>query len=80
MSESRNECSVTWEYWVGDPEQTGFCYLPCSHPALHVTHPWIVADVSTQRGIAAVYGVSIRIALLMASAANGSMRWDQSTR
>jgi hypothetical protein len=46
VSETQNACDVAWEYWVGDPRAPGFCYLPVSHPALHLSHsPWIVPDL-----------------------------------
>ena len=46
VSETLNACDVVWEYWVGDPRDPGFCYLPASHPALHLSHPWIVPDLA----------------------------------
>lgn len=41
-----NRCDVEWEYWVGDPHAPGFCYLPMSHPLLHMSDPWIVPIVA----------------------------------
>jgi hypothetical protein len=42
-----NACEVQWEYWVGDPKDPGFVYLPVAHPGLHGTHPspWLAPRV-----------------------------------
>jgi len=46
VNEDGNRCEVQWEYWVGDPNMGGFCYLPMSHPVLHMSDPWIVPYVA----------------------------------
>ena len=48
VDEDGNRCdNVRWEYWSGDPELPGFCYIPMSHPMFHHadTTPWIVPSV-----------------------------------
>lgn len=40
------ECDVEWEYWIGDPRNPGFLYLPMTAEALQPPHaPWIVPQV-----------------------------------
>ena len=46
VNEDGNRCEVEWEYWVGDPDASGFCYLPMSHPTLHTSDPWIVPHIA----------------------------------
>lgn len=46
VNEDGNRCEVDWEYWTGDPNLSGFCYLPMSHPSLHMSDPWIVPIVT----------------------------------
>ena len=43
-----NECNVSWDYWVGDPNMPGIFYLPRDLPTLHKTDPspWIVPQIT----------------------------------
>lgn len=37
------ECKVSWEYWIGDPNNPGFLFLPMTAEALQPPNaPWIV--------------------------------------
>lgn len=43
----RNECTVEWQEWSGDPRDPGFLFLPKSFPPLHdrANPPWVKVDV-----------------------------------
>lgn len=45
VTHAGNGCTVQWEYWVGDPEDPGYCYLPVEHPCATVDDPWIAPRV-----------------------------------
>lgn len=45
VNEEGNRCEIEWEYWVGDPNAPGFCYLPMSLPIFQQSDPWIVPTV-----------------------------------
>ena len=47
VNEDGNRCEIEWEYWVGDPNAPGFCYLPMSLPIFQLSDPWIVPTVET---------------------------------
>lgn len=44
---NRNECTVEWQKWSGDPQDPGFVLLPKSFPPLHNKNspPWVTCDL-----------------------------------